>query len=269
MPVATPKQYAAMLDAAKGRATPSRDQCHVARNDQRRAQGSTEQSDGIIQVSTGGGKFASGTTSGPRRWAPVVLAEAAHRLAANYHVHGRAAHRPLPAERVDGFLKPLIAATAERRQGRAGNCSSRTCWTRPTCRSTENMSSLAGTAQALPRESSSRSRPASSAAKKTARPRHEWSTCRLEALHDTRRHARGLRGSTATSAATCSPPRSATCTATTSRAPCKLRPDILKKGPGRRSSRSTASRPSSTSSSTAVRARRRHETRRGRCNTAS
>ncbi|MFZ4766822.1 MAG: class II fructose-bisphosphate aldolase, partial [Roseimicrobium sp.] len=78
-------------------------------------------SDGIIQVSTGGGEFASGTAVKDMALGAIVLAEAAHRLAERYDVlialHTDHCH----PKNVEKFLKPLIAATAERRASGKGN----------------------------------------------------------------------------------------------------------------------------------------------------
>ena len=78
-------------------------------------------SDGIIQVSTGGGEFASGTSVKDMALGAIVLAEAAHRLAERYNVlialHTDHCH----PKNVEKFLKPLIAATAERRAAGKGN----------------------------------------------------------------------------------------------------------------------------------------------------
>ncbi len=71
-------------------------------------------SDGIIQVSTGGGEFASGTSVKDAAFGAIVLAEAAHRLAEKYNIlvglHTDHCH---PAK-VEGFLKPLLQASRER-----------------------------------------------------------------------------------------------------------------------------------------------------------
>ena len=71
-------------------------------------------SDGIIQVSTGGGEFASGTAVKDAAFGAIVLAEACHLLAEKYDVlialHTDHCH---PAK-VDGFLKPLLAASRKR-----------------------------------------------------------------------------------------------------------------------------------------------------------
>ena len=71
-------------------------------------------SDGIIQVSTGGGQFASGLNVNDAAFGAIVLAEAVHRLAEKYDVlialHTDHCH----PEKVDGFLKPLLQASRER-----------------------------------------------------------------------------------------------------------------------------------------------------------
>lgn len=72
-------------------------------------------SDGIIQVSTGGGEFASGTAVKNAAFGAIVLAEAAHLLAEKYDVlialHTDHCH---PAK-VEGFLKPLLEASRKRK----------------------------------------------------------------------------------------------------------------------------------------------------------
>lgn len=71
-------------------------------------------SDGIIQVSTGGGSFASGTAVADEAFGAVVLAEATHRLAEKYDIlvglHTDHCH----PQKVDSFLRPLLDASRER-----------------------------------------------------------------------------------------------------------------------------------------------------------
>ena len=71
-------------------------------------------SDGIIQVSTGGGQFASGTCVNDAAFGTIVLAEAVHLLAEKYDVlialHTDHCH----PEKVESFLKPLLQASRER-----------------------------------------------------------------------------------------------------------------------------------------------------------
>lgn len=78
-------------------------------------------SDGIIQFSTGAGQFASGLNVKDSAYGTIVLAEAAHRLAAKHDVLIALHTDHCPPNQVDSFLKPLIAATAERRAAGQGN----------------------------------------------------------------------------------------------------------------------------------------------------
>lgn len=70
--------------------------------------------DGIIQVSTGGGQFASGLNVNDAAFGAIVLAEATHLLAEKYDIlvalHTDHCH---PAK-VEGFLKPLLQASRKR-----------------------------------------------------------------------------------------------------------------------------------------------------------
>lgn len=80
-----------------------------------------QKSDGIIQVSTGGAQFASGTEIKDMVLGAIVLAEAVHRLAEKYDILiGLHTDHCQPAK-VDAFLKPLIAETAQRRAEGKGN----------------------------------------------------------------------------------------------------------------------------------------------------
>jgi fructose-bisphosphate aldolase, class II len=123
MPVATPAQFSAMLDAAqKGSyAYPAINVTSLATASGALKAFAESKSDGIIQVSTGGGEFASGTAVKDMALGAIVLAEAIHRLAQRYDVlvglHTDHCH----PKNVDKFLKPLIAATAERRAAGLGN----------------------------------------------------------------------------------------------------------------------------------------------------
>lgn len=80
-----------------------------------------KKSDGIIQVSTGGGQFASGTSVADMVLGAIVLAEATHRLAERYDVLVGLHTDHCQPGKVDSFLKPLIEATAQRRAEGKGN----------------------------------------------------------------------------------------------------------------------------------------------------
>jgi fructose-bisphosphate aldolase class II len=116
MPVATPKQYAAMLDAAQkgGYAYPAINVTSLPTINGALKAFAEAKSDGIIQISTGGGQFASGLANNDAVLGAIVLAEAVHTLAEKYDIlvglHTDHCH----PEKVDSFLRPLLAASRER-----------------------------------------------------------------------------------------------------------------------------------------------------------
>jgi len=116
MPVATPAQYRAMLDAAQkgGYAYPAINVTSLPTINGALKAFAEAKSDGIIQVSTGGGQFAAGTSVADAAFGAIVLAEAVHLLAEKYDVlialHTDHCH----PEKVDSFLKPLLQASRER-----------------------------------------------------------------------------------------------------------------------------------------------------------
>jgi fructose-bisphosphate aldolase class II len=118
MPIATPAQYAAMLDAAqKGSyAYPAINVTSLVTVNGALKAFADKKSDGIIQVSLGGGKFASGIHVGDSAFGAIVLAELAHRLAEKYDVLVALHTDHCQPDKVDKFLRPLIAETASRRQ---------------------------------------------------------------------------------------------------------------------------------------------------------
>lgn len=123
MPIATPKQYAALLDTAqKGDyAFPAVNCTTIVSINAALKAFSDMKSDGIIQFSTGAGEFASGLNIKDRVLGTVVLAEAAHRLAARHNVMIALHTDHCPPKNVDDFLKPLIQETAKRRAAGLGN----------------------------------------------------------------------------------------------------------------------------------------------------
>ncbi|MEM9080521.1 MAG: class II fructose-bisphosphate aldolase [Verrucomicrobiota bacterium] len=116
MPVATPEQYQDMLNAAQenGYAYPAINITSLATANGALKAFADAKSDGIIQVSTGGGQFASGLNVSDAAFGAIVLAEAVHRLAEKYDIlvalHTDHCH---PAK-VDSFLRPLLDASRER-----------------------------------------------------------------------------------------------------------------------------------------------------------
>jgi fructose-bisphosphate aldolase, class II len=116
MPIATPDVYAQMLDRAKehGFAYPS---INVTSSQTLNAalQGFAEaQSDGIVQVSTGGADYLSGQSVKDMVTGSVALAEFAHVVAARYPVHIALHTDHCPKDKLDGFMRPLVRLSQER-----------------------------------------------------------------------------------------------------------------------------------------------------------
>jgi len=118
MPIASPAQYAAMLDAAQAGsyAYPAINITSLVTLNAALKGFADKKSDGIIQVSTGGGQFASGLNVKDMVVGAIVLAEAAHRMAEHYDILIGLHTDHCQPGKVDSFLKPLIAETARRRE---------------------------------------------------------------------------------------------------------------------------------------------------------
>jgi fructose-bisphosphate aldolase class II len=115
MPVATPEQYAEMLDKAKdkGFAYPA---VNVSSSQTIHAvlQGLTEAgSDGIIQVTTGGADYFAGHTVKNRAAGAIAFAKFATEVAKNYPITVALHTDHCPKDALDGFVLPLIAASEE------------------------------------------------------------------------------------------------------------------------------------------------------------
>ncbi|NIJ05945.1 class II fructose-bisphosphate aldolase [Frigoribacterium faeni] len=115
MPVATPEQYAEMLDKAKdkGFAYPA---VNVSSSQTIHAvlQGLTEAgSDGIIQVTTGGADYFAGHTVKNRAAGAIAFAKFATEVAKNYPVTVALHTDHCPKDALDGFVLPLITASEE------------------------------------------------------------------------------------------------------------------------------------------------------------
>lgn len=115
MPVATPEQYAEMLDKAKnkGFAYPA---INVSSSQTINSvlQGLTEAgSDGIIQVTTGGADYFAGHTVKNRAAGAIAFAKFATEVAKNYPVTVALHTDHCPKDALDGFVLPLIAASEE------------------------------------------------------------------------------------------------------------------------------------------------------------
>ncbi|MFP6765616.1 MAG: class II fructose-bisphosphate aldolase [Planctomycetaceae bacterium] len=123
MPIATPAQYAAMLDAAQQNdyAYPAINVTSITTINAALKGFADKKSDGIIQFSTGAGQFASGLNVKDAVFGTIVLAEAAHRLAEKHDILIGLHTDHCQPGKVDGFLRPLIQATADRRASGQGN----------------------------------------------------------------------------------------------------------------------------------------------------
>src|SRR5512146_598876 len=72
-------------------------------------------SDGIIQVSTGGGAFASGTAIKDMALGAMSIAEHVHKVAARYPIYVALHTDHCPADKLDSYVLPLVAETERRR----------------------------------------------------------------------------------------------------------------------------------------------------------
>src|ERR1700754_3590726 len=116
MPIATPEVYAEMLDRAKreGFAYPA---INVTSSQTLNAaiRGFAEaESDGIVQVSTGGADYLSGSTVEDMVPGPTALAEFARVVAEKYPVNIALHTDHCPKDKLDGFVRPLIKISKER-----------------------------------------------------------------------------------------------------------------------------------------------------------
>ncbi|OBB58716.1 class II fructose-bisphosphate aldolase [Mycobacterium sp. 852013-51886_SCH5428379] len=116
MPIATPEVYAEMLDRAKqhGFAFPAIN-CVGSESLNAAIKGFADaRSDGIIQFSTGGAEFASGLGVKDMVTGAVALAEFAHVIAAKYPITVALHTDHCPKDKLDTYVRPLLAISAER-----------------------------------------------------------------------------------------------------------------------------------------------------------
>jgi fructose-bisphosphate aldolase, class II len=116
MPIATPEVYAEMLDRAKanGFAYPA---INVTSSQTLNAalRGFAEaESDGIVQVSTGGAEYLSGPSVKHMVTGAVALAEYARVVADKYPVNIALHTDHCPKDKLDGFVRPLLEISRER-----------------------------------------------------------------------------------------------------------------------------------------------------------
>jgi fructose-bisphosphate aldolase, class II len=116
MPIATPEIYAEMLARAKedNYAFPAIN-CTSSETINAALKGFADAgSDGIIQFSTGGAEFGSGLGVKDMVTGAVALAEFAHIVAAKYPVNVALHTDHCPKDKLDSYVRPLLAISAER-----------------------------------------------------------------------------------------------------------------------------------------------------------
>ncbi|CAJ1509350.1 class II fructose-bisphosphate aldolase [[Mycobacterium] burgundiense] len=116
MPIATPEVYAEMLGRAKEHsfAFPAIN-CVGSESINAAIKGFADAgSDGIIQFSTGGAEFGSGLGVKDMVTGAVALAEFVHVIAEKYPINVALHTDHCPKDKLDTFVRPLLAISAER-----------------------------------------------------------------------------------------------------------------------------------------------------------
>ncbi|GIJ50741.1 class II fructose-bisphosphate aldolase [Virgisporangium aliadipatigenens] len=116
MPIATPEVYAEMLDRAKDGAF-AYPAINVTSSQTLNAalRGFADaESDGIIQVSTGGAEYLSGPTVKDMITGSVAFAAFAAEVAKKYSINVALHTDHCPKNKLDGFVRPLLAISQER-----------------------------------------------------------------------------------------------------------------------------------------------------------
>jgi fructose-bisphosphate aldolase class II len=116
MPIASPEKYAEMLATAKskGFAFPAINVSSSLTLNAALAGFAEAGSDGIIQISTGGAEFLSGSTVKDMVTGSVAFAAYAAEVAKKYDVNIALHTDHCPKDKLDGFVRPLLDLSAER-----------------------------------------------------------------------------------------------------------------------------------------------------------
>ena len=117
MPVADYATYCAMLDRARAErfAYPAINVTSLTTANAVLKGLAESKSDGIIQVSTGGGAFASGAAVKDMALGAISIAEHVHRVAGRYPIHVALHTDHCQADKLDAFVMPLVEETERRR----------------------------------------------------------------------------------------------------------------------------------------------------------
>src|ERR1700683_1996276 len=115
MHIATPQVYARMLDRAKehGFAYPAINVTSTQTLNAALRGFADAESDGIVQISTGGAEYLSGSVKDMVTGA-VALAEFAHVVAERYPLHIALHTDHCPKDKLDGYMRPLVEISRER-----------------------------------------------------------------------------------------------------------------------------------------------------------
>ncbi len=116
MPIASPEKYAEMIATAKshGFAYPAINVSSSQTLNAALAGFAEAGSDGIIQVSTGGAEYLSGPTVKNMVSGSLAFAAYATEVAKQYDVNIALHTDHCPEDKLDGFVRPLLEASAER-----------------------------------------------------------------------------------------------------------------------------------------------------------
>ena len=122
MPIASPEQYRAMLDAARvgGFAFPAINVTSSESLNAALAGFAEAESDGIVQISTGGAEFLSGQRNKQMPLGAHALAEFAHVVADRYPVNVALHTDHCQPDKVDGYIRPLLDLSRARVDGGQG-----------------------------------------------------------------------------------------------------------------------------------------------------
>jgi fructose-bisphosphate aldolase class II len=116
MPIASPEIYAQMLDRAKqqGFAYPAINVTSTQTLNAALKGFADAESDGILQVSTGGAEYLSGQKVKDMVTGAEALAEFAGVVAKRYPIHVALHTDHCPKDKLDGYMRPLIEISAQR-----------------------------------------------------------------------------------------------------------------------------------------------------------
>ena len=116
MPIATPEVYAQMLDRAKekGFAYPAINVTSSQTLNAALRGFADAESDGIVQISTGGAEYLSGSAVKDMVTGSIAFAHFARSVAVRYPVNIALHTDHCPKDKLDGFMRPLVALSKER-----------------------------------------------------------------------------------------------------------------------------------------------------------